>query len=149
MSQVGKKSINAQVNQLVAKAKQTSVLVSATDLLDKSGSIDVPADVLEQVLNKVVAKCPDASIMLVTAGEKSCRLIAHSPTFQASEWIAACDPTFADGHIGAWHPTDGEESLSAFKQRDHLIQLAFGYLRENDHMPDDESSEECYFDINA
>ena len=146
MAQVGKKSINSQVNQLVAKAKQTTVLVAATDLLDKSGSINVPDEVLRQVLNKVVSKHPSVSILLVTAGEQSCSIVAHSTVFDSNDWIVACNPTSVTDGTGF---LDCPPPMSALKERDHLMQLAFGYLRENDHMPDDESSEECYFDINA
>jgi len=155
--EIGKKSINAQVNQITAKAKQTSVLVTTIDLLDKSGGVDVPIAVMDQVANKVIAKCPDVALLLLTAGKNRCQMHASTPseTFSALDWINACEPT--DSEFGNDRTAHGELACpppeSALKQCDQLRQHAFAFLRANGHMPgeDESSSEEfgCHFDINA
>jgi len=145
MASIGKKSINAQINQILARAKQTNVLVSALDLIDKSGSIDVPQEVMMQILSKVSQKYPNLALLIVSAGVNSCEIAAMTPvnSFPSYEWINACGKTTAEENKNI-------PEYSSLKQRDQLMQNAFTYLREHGHMPeDDESSEECYFDINA
>lgn len=148
MSQIGKKAINAQVQELVAKAKVTNVLVASVDLLDKSGSVDVPIQVLQQVGEKVHKQQPQVSFMLIAAGTESCEAMAfqgdNRKDLSATQWILSLDPS--DSAFGCDENAHGTIECakpdSPLKRKDLLISKAFEYLKTNNYMSEDDSSSE-------
>lgn len=140
--------MDAQVKQIVAKAQQTPVLVACVDLLDKSGANDVPVSVLEKVADRVHQQQPATSFMLVAAGKRCCQLLAirgdNQDRLSAAQWILSC--SVHDAEFGSDEKAHGRfdcaEQDSPLKRKEVLIQAAFDYLRANDLMPDEESSEE-------
>lgn len=132
--------LKVEVYRIIAKAKETSVLVTDVAGLDGSGSNCVPAEVLQQILAEVAEQVPNTTVMIVVAGDTKCQAMVYSTDkIKPEEWLQSMGMDVKN-HYAELPCSDG----SSLKKKDELIGCAFAYLRKHKLLDEHDSDDETF-----
>lgn len=132
--------------RIAAMAKETDCLVTGVAALDESGKNNVSEDTLTQIGKKILDQAPDTSLMLISAGETYCTVLACvSPNKQqqvsAADWMIAVGVD--DSAFGGQDMACGTYTCeSPLKSKEDLVARAFAFARKEKLLIEDDSSEE-------
>lgn len=135
--------IKVEINRIVAKAKETNVLVTDVPALDDSGTNVVSVEVLREIVAGVSEKVVTTTFMIIVAGDVKCQAIVYkAPESQVnvSDWLLEIGMIMV-GVSGDYAELVCDNN-SSLKKKDELTANAFAFLRKhkllNDHDSDDE-----------
>eukprot|EP00734_Pompholyxophrys_sp_LG126_P000066 Pompholyxophrys_sp_v1_NODE_3_length_18401_cov_4.332280.p11 type:complete len:152 gc:universal NODE_3_length_18401_cov_4.332280:15760-16215(+) len=142
--------IKTEINRIVAKAKETPVLVTDVSALDDSGTnfYSMPVEVLREIVAGVSEKAPETSFMIMVAGDAKCQAIVYkageSTEPNPSAWLEATGMKLSgEASDYAELPCENHSSL---KKKDELSANAFAYLRKHKLLDEHEEDEMPAFD---